>query len=276
MNIKFLFILWIGFIVLVLNFNCSLASAEIEELNCSNEIFSNIEPSFSLDIREKTPIIDPGENLELKIYISGYGGAKHNLTKLVVYFPIDLTDQYPTEDTFYCNNLRKLYDHFPIYCTDKNRTNNIGNYEFFPEKYNNTTIKRNLTYINDHTSFYFKFPTFYFDHIKSSDGICKIYAEDLIYDHKAPLIITINTTRVHIYGDRKIDFILYYNDGNRTYQNNQEVIFHINGWWEGWGITGTIIIVTILAFLLPLVPDIYSILKKFRVFLKNKLTRNKE
>lgn len=202
MSKNYIFLIYILFFIL---YSSNWASA-IEEDKCNNEYFSNIEPYFSIIVRERTPVIDPGKPLQFKLYFSGYGAINPKFTKISAYIPIVLVDS--NEPIF--GNI--------IYLSENNTDRQI------------TQVNKPLYYSPDYTEFHIPIPAFYFEYILN-ENLCQIKAERLINGH-APLTININTSKNVSFGDQKIDFILSYTDGNKSYQNIQEAKFHINFWWE--------------------------------------------
>lgn len=190
--------------MILTNIYYASANSEIENGKCSNEYFSNMSPSFSIIVRNDKPILNPGDSPEFKLYINGYG-ASPNFTKISVYLPIRFVDN---------NSI-------------------IGNVSTVSENILDTQkvnlITTPLKYSTEYTDFHIPIPNFYFNY--SLTNTCHIKAETNIGGYP-PVTINITTAKNLAPGDHKIDLILSYSEGEKSYSSIQEAKYHINSWWE--------------------------------------------
>ena len=181
------------FIGCVIFSNINYASA-ISEIYCPDN-YSNMEPSISLAAPYNKPIINPGDPMKFEVYISGYGHVE-NITKIYASLPIDLVD-----------------DGTP-FGTLQIRGNPV-----------------NIT-VNSSNAFWVSLPNDFFRQLENSNCYSVLTHSELKYPYNekmmAPVTIYIKTSEDAPVGDNKIDLILTYSNGEKWYQDRQEINFHIN------------------------------------------------
>lgn len=215
-------------IVFVILSNVYYASAINEQDysgDSTKDSYSNMEPSFSLATPNNKPIINRGDTMEFEVYISGYGHVA-NLTKIYASLPIGLVD----EDTIYGS----------VHYLDFSSTGEL--------------TKSNFP-LNTANAFYVYFPNNYFNQIKktNSDNYSILVLTEMNYlisgEMVAPILIKITTSENAPDGDNKINLILTYSDGKKWYQDEQEISFHVNSFWEQYYIYHLIITGVVISIL---------------------------
>ena len=233
----------IGFVILSF-FYFALAESEKNNEECFED-FSKLEPSFSLVVRSKTPVIDKGDPLEFEIYITGYGTIV-NSTKIYFSIPIDLVDSNITYG-------------FVNYFSGFENIENGGITTLDNLKFN----KKPLDYEGGFT---IGIPPDFYGQIMDLKTVDDCYNLQILTETKvkfpnesgAPILVRINTSENAPEGDNKIDIFLTYSDGKKVYQDKNEVEFHINSWSEEHKFLYSLIIITIGALILAVVSLIWN------------------
>lgn len=184
------------FIVFVIFSNIHYASAN-NEVYCPDD-YSNMKPSFSLAAKIDKPVINTGETINIQVYISGYGHVE-NITKIYASLPTGLVDDG--------TNFSDIY-----------------------------VFDRKVATVDTSNAFYLNINPFLFKQINQENCHTVLIRSEL-KDYSSgegvnPISVVINTSDNAPSGDNKIDLILTYSDGEKWYQDKQEVRFHINSFWE--------------------------------------------
>ena len=164
-------------------------------------------------VANKKTVINQGDSLEFDFYIVGYGRSP-SFSKIYVNYPISLVDD---------NTIFGSSTSIDLVIFDDNST----------DLRENTT---QLTYGKEN-HFGIIIPEFYYSYFTpNDDGECHMLASTRWYNKSnipiSPFSVTINTSNKASPGNNKIDIIYIYVDGNKTFQDRQEIEYYINSFWE--------------------------------------------
>lgn len=174
----------------------------VEANECVDDYF-DMTPALSMAIRSYKLTINPGDQIEFEIFITGYGHIE-NITKIFGTFPIGLVEQgSPTYGT---------YEYVLFNVTT--------------QQYYKTTS--NLTY-----PFYVWKENLYYKQFRNSENCSSVLTRSEVYFNinsiiEAPIKIKINTSTHAPSGDNVINLILTYTDGEKWYQDKEKIAIHIN------------------------------------------------
>jgi len=198
-----------------------------------------LKAAYSLIPRVIKPNINPGETIEVEIFISGYGEIKRN--KLQIYYSSKLinTDnpgflescikvaKNKTGKTVQPVSGRKYVDKYECNPVGVCVILNEGNFMRIP-------YENNLNF-----------------------GLPRIMAESK-WDNISPIRLRLNTSPKAPSGNYDVSMILTYSDGSEIQKDEKNVKIHVKNWWERnlktVTITGSIIIpvlAIILKFFIP-------------------------
>ncbi|VVB90516.1 Uncharacterised protein [uncultured archaeon] len=181
-------------------------------------------PAFSLVPVNKNPIINKGDALEFAVYITGLGHVE-NFSKIYISLPKDLVE--------YNNNLTNASLNLTVF-------KNTSKYFYF----NATLIdyEHNLNVTNYTFNYSDRFavyvPNYYFwQNYNKSDkcwGLSTFTEQSNLISNASvdPILVKIYTSKNSPEGDNKIDLVLTYSDGQKWYQDKNEVKFHIRSTTE--------------------------------------------
>lgn len=173
----------------------------VEAIECVDNYF-NLTPELSLAIRSNKLTINPGDQLEFEIFVTGYGHIE-NVTKIFGTFPTGLVEEgspYGTVEYILINVTTKqpykIIDNLPL--------------PFY-------VWKGNLYYTQFTNS----------ENCYSVPIISEVYFP-INNISEAPIKIRINTSIHAPSGDNVINLILTYSDGEKWYQDKEKIAIHIN------------------------------------------------
>jgi hypothetical protein len=181
---------------IVISLICLLLLTAIFTLNDTNNIvLANSKVALSLIIRNRTPVIEAGDTLEIEVFISGDGiPVKNKLS--VSWSSLHVIDR----------------DNPGVYVASDNKSVGIDPFgiaiDFGPSHF---------SYAPESTPPYF--------------GIPQIMSETM--SNSIPfLLLKINTTKSAPPGDYDITFVFTYSDNQSIYQDYKTAQFHISSLWE--------------------------------------------
>lgn len=200
--------------------------------------------SYSLIVRNQTPIIDPGKSVEVELYLSGYGTPQRN--KLVI--------QWSLSQVIDKGNPGFIKDNIKL--ATKNDTGEIKVATGTPYSKTHKIDETGVTLCLNQ-GFFFDNPR----HTQTpANGLKGIISESK-WDNESPLLIRINTLSTAPSGDYDVTFVFTYADNHEVNQAFDSVQFHITSWWEHHqsSLTITGIIVAVLALLATAIGAIWQI-----------------
>lgn len=199
---------------------------------------------YSLILRNRTPIVNPGETVNIEVYLSGYGIPEKNKLDIKWSSPYVVHDKNPGTVT-YCIKL----------ATDKTTGKSqpvTGNQ--FLESLNLESVGIDAI-LNQ--GFFFNNPT-----VAEVDksGFCPVVSENQ-WDKNPPLLLSLNTARNALSGDYDITFTFTYGSEQNIHQDYKLTQFHITSRWErnqAW-ITISATIVAFLALIATAIGSVWQI-----------------
>lgn len=219
--------LWLLLIILLFMLPITSGSQVIFQ-NESFFEFGNKPPSYTIVTIPATINTDPGETVNVNIYISGLGNIKNN--KLIVFFPDDLLN---TENPGVIGTT--------IRCAGYGNTS-TGFPSFFDDNITLRDISISLQECN------FMYPETFEENIAPL-----IMSERRIFE-KPPIYISMNIAKEATPGDREVYLVFTYTDGIKWYQDKEEIMIHVNNPIEENRIV-LLIILAILAFSFPWISE---------------------
>ena len=176
--------------------------------------------AYSIIPRLRTPAVDPGEQIEIEVYLVGYGTPKQNKLYVGYSSPYVISEENSGEFVFpiKVSKIGEVMqpvggkDHLDYYKCDK-----IG-----------TTVVLNEGY-------FLPVPE------SSSQGDFLRVMSELSHDGYPPILIRLNTAKKARAGDHDIYLTLTYGDQQQVLQDQKRVTFHVNSWWDRWKVPVTIV-----------------------------------
>ncbi len=175
--------------------------------------------AYTLMIGNRTPVVSPGEKIELEIYFSGWGIPEKVKLQCNFSFP-ELIDLHNPGNLSYCIKLAqdsKTEQLSPVAGTPFITNVKIDYYGF-------TSI------VNP--AYFFRLPM---DKMPDN-GFPRIMAESA-WDTHPPLLVQLNTSPKAPSGDYYISLVFTYGNSENILQDSQTTQIHVNSWWErnqGW------------------------------------------
>jgi hypothetical protein len=184
---------------------------------------------YSLVLRNRTPVINPGDSLGIEIFLSGYGVPKKNKLDVKFSSPYVVNIKNPGTLTAGISVL--------LNATTGEIIRPITD---LPKTYKLDEVGADVTL---NYGFFLSMPDTKFN----SNEVDQIVSETE-WNGSAPILLTINTSNDAPSGDYDVIFTFTYGDEQLLSQDQKVAHFRITSWWERneWWIT---IIGVILAFI---------------------------
>jgi hypothetical protein len=246
-----LFISTVNLTATSLDLNPRIETTEVNLVNPHQEKLTlqsvgSSDTAYSLIIRNRTPIVKPGQTIEIEIFFSGYGIPEKN--KLVVQcsspYIINKTD--PGTYTISIGS--------DIDPSTGKIIGGGGNANLVTAKMSDIgiTVPLGKGFFAENTQ-QKNIPDY---------GLEGIVSES-VWDYNPPILFKINTAKNAPSGDYDISFVFTYGNEQNISQDYKTAQFHVSSWWErnqGWiGIVGAII-----ALLSLLTTAIFELINYFK------------
>jgi hypothetical protein len=193
--------------------------------------------AYSIIPRLRTPAVDPGGQIEIEVYLVGYGTPKQNKLYVGYSSPYVISEENSGEFVFSIKVSKDKVtgeviqpvsgkDYLDNYKCDKIGTTivlNEGHFLPVPES-------------------------------SSQGGFPRVMSE-LSHDGYPPILIRLNTAKKAHAGDYDIYLSLTYGDQQQVLQDQKRVTFHVNSWWDRWKVPFTIfgIILVVPTFIMGII-----------------------
>jgi len=179
--------------------------------------------AYSIIPRLRTPAVDPGKQVEIEVYLTGYGTPEWNKLHVGYSSPYVISEESSGEFEF---SIKVVKDKMngkvmqPVSgkdYLDHRKCDKIGM----------TTV------LNE--GYFLPVPE------SSSQGGFPRVMSELSWDGYPPILIRLNTVHKARAGDYDIYLSLTYGDQQQMFQDQKRVTFHVNSWWDRWRVPVTIV-----------------------------------
>lgn len=203
---------------------------------------------YSIVTRNRTPEINPGEKVEIEVFLSGHGMPEKNKLFIGWSSPYIIDEK----DAGVVTSCIKFFTHKAT-----GKTQPVSGKKFLQtHKLNPYGIVINLNKGN-----FLEIPLQPEDKEASEFEISWVMSEN-VWDNEPPILLSINTSKDAPPGDYDVTFAFTYGNEQNLLQDYKVVQFHITSWWErnqGW----VVIASSIIAFAALVITAIGTI---FRIF----------
>lgn len=186
-----------------------------------------MQSSYSIVPKLQTPRIDPGDGIDIDVYLTGWGPTARNKLGIIHSHP---DEWYDTDDpgTLFDRIAEEEGTGNPVSLADEDAAfdmNRVGTFGSFSPGY--------FSELRDHEPADYELP-FIYSETHHATG--------------APLSVEIKTSDEIKHGDHEIKFVFTYVTDDEVEQDVRTVAFHVRPWWERHrrlleviGIGGTVI-----------------------------------
>jgi len=178
--------------------------------------------AYSIIPRLRTPAVDPGKQIEIEVYLGGYGTPKRNKLHVAYSSPYVISEENSGElvSSIKCSKDKKTGEVQPVGGKDY-----LDHHEC--DKIGVTVVLNEGNFLPVAES--------------SSQGDFPQVMSELSHDGYPPMLIRLNTAKKARAGDYDIYLSLTYGDQQQMLQDQKRVTFHVNSWWDRRKVPVTIV-----------------------------------
>jgi len=178
--------------------------------------------AYSIIPRLRTPAVDPGEQIEIEVYLVGYGTPEQNKLHVAYSSPYVISEENSGE---LVSSIKVSKDETTGEVQPVSGKGYLDHYKC--DKIGVTVV------LNE--GYFLLVPE------SSSQGGFPRVMSELSWDGYPPILVRLNTAKKARAGDHDIYLSLTYGDEQQVLQDQKRVTFHINSWWDRWKVPVTII-----------------------------------
>ena len=177
--------------------------------NCS-------EAAYTLVTRNRTPVVDPGETVEVEVFLSGYGFPDRNKLYVAWSSPYVIDGNNPGTITL---------------CVRYETTSPEGDWRLETGKEAVRTYR-----LEEQASIAYVLTRGYFLKTTTKEDFADYGLEQVIsewtWDGEPPILLSMNTSKDAEPGDYEVQFVFTCSCGQNLAQDCKVVQFHVTSWWE--------------------------------------------
>jgi hypothetical protein len=175
---------------------------------------SSLNPIYSLIVRNRTPMVNPGQTVQVEVFLSGYGIPAYNKLNIDWSSPYVINNADPGTLTVSIAAQTNASDQLQLLA---------GNKYLMVE---NLSTAGEVAFLD---------PGFFMPLANENSGLpyeITPTAAENEWDNNPPILLKLNTSKQAEAGDYNISFIFTYDNGQNIVQNQAIASFHVTNWWE--------------------------------------------
>ena len=178
--------------------------------------------AYSIIPRLRTPAVNPGKQIEIEVYLGGYGTPKRNKLHVAYSSPYVISEENSGE---LVSSIKVSKDKMTGELQPVSGKGYLAHSKC--DKIGVTVVLNEGNFLPVAES--------------SSQGDFPQVMSELSWDGYPPILIRLNTAKKARAGDYDIYLSLAYGDEQQVLQDQKRVTFHVNSWWDRWKVPVTIV-----------------------------------
>lgn len=182
--------------------------------------------AYSIVCRLRTPVVNPGQRIEMEVYLSGYGMPKQNKLHLAYSSPYVISRENPGVI-------------LSAIAVAKHKTTGqimqpVSGKPYLQE-HKCDMVGATVT-LNE--GYFLPIPE---ERAKRVEQSFSTVMSEWMWDGYPPLLVTLNISKTAPAGNHNLYLTLTYGDGHQISQDQKCVTFYVTNWWDRWKSTTTTI-----------------------------------